>query len=136
MTDDEDTWPAADVAWQGVFTADEAWSIAHGAHVFVFHDVDGLRSACGDPLAGAHSLSYPQPDADGVGARMFFAQPVTLSAIVHEVTHVALFWARELAGPHTRARGWLADHPEEVAELVGNLAAVLWYSLPAELLDA
>lgn len=133
--DDWMRWSDADLAWQGVFDAEPRWSIAHGVHVFVFKDVERLQAACENPEAGAHSITYRETDAAGVGAVILLAEPVTLSSIVHEVTHVALFWARRTTRRKQRALGWLNQHPESVPEIVGNLSAVLWHSLPADLLD-
>lgn len=131
----EATWPDADVAWQGVFEGDLRWSISHGVHVFVFNDVEALRRACGDAEAGAHSITYRKPDSAGVGAIVMLAQPVTLSAIVHEVTHVGLFWARGTTRRKQRAFNFLSHHTEYLPELISNLSSVLWFSLPQDLLE-
>ena len=128
-------WPDEDVAWQGVFGAELAWSVPHGVHVFVFNDVGALQRACEDPRAGGHSITYDEPDEAGVGALIMLARPVTLAVIIHEVTHVALFWSRPTVTPGQRARAFLNSHGEDIPELIGNLSAVLWYSLPKEHLD-
>ncbi len=134
--DAELSWPDDAIAWHGVFDAVPEWSVDYGVDVWIFKTLEGLRDACGDPAATAFSRTYDTPDAAGVGALMLFVGPVPISLIAHEVAHVALFWARDLATPHQRARRWLAEHPEAVAELVGNLTAVLWHSLPEDLLDS
>lgn len=129
-------WPGSDVAWESLFDEDPSLSVPHKVHVFVFNDRDALVRACGDPDAGAHSWSYGDADADNTRAVMLLARPVLLSAIAHEATHIALFWARDTTRRKQRAYGWLEGHPESVPELVGNLTAIVWHSLPTELIDA
>ena len=135
MEADKFHWPDDDVAWQQVFEADPSWGIDHGVHVFVMKDVEALRRACEDPEAGAWSLSYRKPDSGNNRALIMLAPPATLSAVVHEVTHVALYWARDTARRKQRAFGWLGKHPESVPILTGNLASVIWYNLPLEFID-
>lgn len=135
MSDADYDFPRDEVVWHGCFAKDHPYAIEHDVDVFVFESVEALHRATGQTTISAQSRSFPQPDADGVGAIILLTQPVPLSTIVHEVTHVALFWARRTARRKQRAYGWLANHPEQVAELVGNLSAVLWHSLPAHLLD-
>lgn len=127
--------PRDAVRWHTAFAGDEQYGIWHGVHVFVLNDVDAVRAASGDPDAHGWSSTYDEPDAGGVGAVILLYGPVPLALIAHEVTHVVLHWARSTATPHDRARRWLEQHPEEVAEVIGNLTAVLWYSIPEELLE-
>lgn len=133
---DEITWPDADVEWQAVLKANlEGWTIGHGVHVFVFKTREALQAAAESPDAAAHSRTYDAPDAAGIGGLMMLSYPVPLSIVAHEVTHMVLVWAKATAGPQQKARRWLEEHPEEVAEIIGNLTAVIWYSLPEELLE-
>ncbi len=133
---DDYRWPSADVLWQSVFDADDEWGIPHGVHVFVMRDVESLQRASQSPTAGAWSLSYDEPDDQNVRGLILLAPPVELSAVIHEVTHVALHWASFEPNAHDRARRWLRDHPESVPILTGNLSTVVWVNLPREVSNA
>lgn len=123
-------WPDEHVAWQGVIHAAPDMSVQFGVHVFVFHTLDQLRAACDDPKASAHSLTYAEPDAANIGAVVFFAKPhLELSLVTHECTHIALFHHSHTARSRIGARRWLAEHPETIAEMVGNLTALVWYGV-------
>ncbi|KJL39922.1 hypothetical protein [Microbacterium trichothecenolyticum] len=133
MSDADYDFPRDEVVWEAGFAKERQYAIEHGVDVYVFESIDALHRATGITTISAQSRAFPQPTANGVGAIILLAQPVTLSAIVHEVTHVGLFWARRTARRKQRAYGWLADHPEQIAELIGNLSAVIWHSLPEEI---
>jgi hypothetical protein len=130
------TWPGEDLAHQYVLYPDPEFGIPYGVHVFVFKDRDALQRAAGDARAAAHSITYDEQDSRGVQAVVMLAQPVSLSLVIHEVTHTALYWARKTTRRKQRALGWLNGHTEDVPDLIGNLSAVIWYTLPAELCDA
>lgn len=123
-------WPDAHVAWEAVLDAAPHLGMPFATHVFVFHTAEQLRAACGDPDAGAFSSTFDEVDDAGVGALVMLSREhLALSLVAHEATHVALFHHRESAG-RIGARRWLNEHPESVADMAGNLTAVIWHSLP------
>lgn len=123
-------WPDEHVAWQGVVDADEGMSVPFGVHVFVFHTEEQLRAACGDAEASAHSATFDEPDDANIGALvMLSAENLELSLVAHEVAHIALFHHGKDVG-RTVAKRWLAHHPESVAEMIGNLTALIWFLIP------
>jgi hypothetical protein len=134
MTDDDVMfhWPAADVAWHGEFDSERRYSIEHGVRVFVFNDRDALQRAVEREDINGFSTTYGEEDADGMQATIMLAQPVELSTVVHEVTHVGLLWHRPKVRRKQRAHGWLDRHPESIAELIGNLSTVIWHNIPAK----
>lgn len=119
------TWPDAHIVLQDVINAAPDYSIPFAVHVFVFDTVAHLRDACGDPEASAHSTTYDEPDDAGIGAVVMLAEP-HLSLVAHEATHIALHHHGNEAGKGS-AKTWLAYHPESVAEMIGNLTALIWY---------
>lgn len=125
-------WPDADIAWHGAFDSERDYSIEHGVRVFVFTDLDALQRAVERDNVNAFSTTYGEEDADGMQATIMLAQPVELSTVVHEVTHVGLLWHRPKARRKQRAHGWLDRHPESIAELIGNLSTIIWFNIPDE----
>lgn len=133
MMPDQYHWGGKDdVLWETVFDEDKFFSIHHKVHVFVLKDDITLQRVCDDPLAGAHSISYGSPDSNNVRAVILLAAPVMLSAVIHEATHIALFWERTEVRRKQRAYSWLNTHPERIPEIVSNLAGIIWYSIPEE----
>lgn len=129
---DVDTWPDEYVAWQGIIAANPEMSVPFAVHVFIFHTIEQLQAASGAPDANGHSRVYADVDAAGIGAVLMLVKDALEIAIVaHEATHMALFWhqRQEYVG-RTGARKWLLLHPEHVAEMVGNLTALIWYGIP------
>lgn len=126
------TWPDEHVCWQGVIEADPDYSVPFGVHLFVFQTRAHLRAACQDGQASAHSMTYPEADGAGIGATIMFSrEELHLSLAAHEVTHVALFHAGRSETTRVGAKRWLKDHPESVAEMVGNLTALVWAAIEA-----
>ena len=124
------TWPDEHTHWQGVVKAAPEQSVPFAVHVFVFHTREQLREACGDERAAAHSMTYPEPDDTGVGAVIMFSlEELHLSLVAHEVAHVTMFHAGEVEHTRVGAKKWLRDHPEWVAEMTGNLTAIIWGAL-------
>ncbi len=133
MSDDAMSWPDADVHWQGVLDANPDFSIPFATHVFVFHTCDQLRSACGRPDAVAHSTTFVAPDPANVGALLFFSlEDLALSLVAHEATHVALIHHSQIEQTRIGAKRWLHDHPETIAEMVGNLTSIVWARIRQE----
>lgn len=130
---DDMTWPDEHVAWQSVIAGWPEMSVPFDTHVFIFHTIEQLQAACGDRQANAHSSTWRTPDSAGVGALvMLTAEHLELAVIAHESTHIALFHHRNILdrGDRTGARRWLDQHPETIAEMVGNLTALIWYGIP------
>lgn len=132
MSTDELHSPDEHVIDQWVISAMPDMSVPFGIHVFIFDTVEHLQAACEDPQASAHSIAYRNTDADGIGAIVMLAQPhLDVSIVAHEATHIALFHhARTLTG-RMGARRWLSEHPESVAEMAGNVTALIWHTIPA-----
>lgn len=128
--------PKEHVVWQGIVEAAPEYAVPFGVHVFVLDTVEHLRSASEDPLAHAHSMTWEEPDSRNVGAIVLLSTAdLAMSIVAHEATHIALYHhGREVQG-RIGARRWLKDHPETVAEMVGNLTALIWYSLPNGLIE-
>jgi hypothetical protein len=129
-------WPSDAVLWEGIIDEDLAMSVDHKVHVFIFRDLETLQAAAGDPNAGAHSISFREADDLNVRAAVLLAAPIQLSQLAHEAAHIGLYWSKATARPKQRAWSWIEAHPESLAELIGNLTAFLWYSLPAQYLDS
>jgi hypothetical protein len=129
---DKDHWPDEHVAWQGVIAASPDTSVPFAVHVFIFHTIDQLQAASRSPEANGHSRVYDEVDGAGVGAvLMLVKDALEISILAHEATHMALFWhQRQDYVGRVGARRWLLYHPEHVAEMVGNLTALLWYGIP------
>lgn len=51
-----------------------------------------------------------------------------LSLVAHEATHAVLWSMDRAAWPKSGKKMKLFNHPEEVAKLIGNLTALIWYS--------
>ena len=123
----ERTWPDTHVVLQDVISPAPEYSIPFAVHVFVFDTIEHLREACATSDAHAHSMTYDEPDDANIGAIvMLVASDLHLSLVAHEATHIALNHHTKHAGNET-AEDWLADHPESVAEMIGNLTALIWY---------
>lgn len=128
---DEMSWPDEHVAWQGIIEASPEMSVPYGVHVFVFHKTEQLQSAVNTENIGGHSQAWNTPDSRGVGALiMLSAEELHLSVVAHEATHVALYQHSRTERSRIGARRWLVDHPESVAEMIGNLTALIWYGIP------
>lgn len=124
-------WPDEHVAWQGIIAAEPDMSVPFAVHLFIFHTREQLRTACETPNASAHSTTWDEPDANNIGAMIFLSvEDLHLSLVAHEVTHIALIHHAHQERSRVGARRWLAEHPETVAEMVGNLTALAWYSIP------
>lgn len=124
-------WPDEHVAWQGIIDADPNMSVPFAVHVFIFHTVEQLRAACGNPEANAHSTTWDEPDALNVGATVFLStEDLHLSLVAHEVAHIALNYHGHNERTRIGARRWLTEHPEQIAEMIGNLTAYIWYGIP------
>ncbi|MCK2034473.1 hypothetical protein [Microbacterium sp. KSW4-4] len=130
-TRDEMTWPEEHVAWQGIIDAAPEMSVPHAVHVFIFHTAKQLQSAVGQENIGGHSQAWNAPDSRGVAAViMLNAEELYLSIVAHEASHVALYHHSGLEQTRVGARRWLKDHPESIAEMIGNLTALIWYGIP------
>lgn len=126
-------WPDSAVKRQLRIDAWPDLSVPFRVQVFLFRTTDELRAACGDPLAAAHSISYRKVDREGVGAViMLTAEELELSLVAHEVTHIALYWWGHRVPKKRTARRVLRKHSERVPEMIGNLTALIWYSLAHE----
>lgn len=124
------TWPDAHIVHHETIPSDEAYSVPFAVEIFVFDTIEHLRQACKDPQASAHSTTYEEPDHAKVGAIIMLAEPeMHMSLVAHEVSHVALHHHGSTVGKAS-AKRWLADHPESIAEMIGNLTALIWYRLP------
>jgi hypothetical protein len=124
------TWPDAHVHWQGVIPADPDFGVPFGVHVFIFHTTEQLRAASGHDTAVAHSVTFDHVDDAGVGALLFFTlEELHLSLAAHEATHVALAHHGNEERSRIGAKRWLWDHPESVAEMIGNLTVLVWRHL-------
>lgn len=124
-------WPDEHVAWQQVLEGDPDMSVPFDVHVFIFHTSEQLQAACGNPLANGHSSTWTQPDSVNIGALVMLAKDeLELSVVAHEAAHIALFHHRNILTGRISARRWLNDHPEHIAEMIGNLTAIIWYNLP------
>lgn len=126
-------WPDSDVAQHFFVYPDPEWSIPYGTHIFVFNDQAALKRACEEPEdedLAARSYDYRAVDAEGCrGLIMFTKDHLPVSVVSHEVTHLILMWAASEVSPHRRAKKWLADHPEWVAEAIGNMTGLIWNAL-------
>lgn len=124
------TFPNEHVAWQGVIEAIPSHSVPFGVHVFLMHTREQMRSACADPHASAWSSTYDDVDVNDIGAIMLFnVEDLELALAAHEATHVALNHAAAIEATRTGARRWLNEHPEWIAEMVGNLTVLIWAAL-------
>jgi hypothetical protein len=124
------TWPDEHVAWQGVIEAIPTHSVPFGVHVFLMHEREQLRAACGDPHASAWSSTYDELDANDIGAIMLFSvEDLELALAAHEAAHVALNHAAAIETTRVGARRWLNGHPEWVAEMIGNLTVLVWTAI-------
>ncbi len=123
-------WPAGDVAWQGVIEAIPTHSVPFAVHVFLMHEREQLRRACGDPNASAWSSTYDNVDGADIGAIMLFnLEDLELALAAHESAHVALNHAALVEKTRVGARRWLNEHPEWIAEMIGNLTVLVWAAL-------
>lgn len=133
MNNSEMHWPDAHIAWQGIIEAWPEMEVPFSTHVFIFHTIDQLREACGDPEANAHSSTYSKADSQNIGALvMLTADQLELAVVAHEAAHIALFHHKNALdrSDRTGARRWLNEHPESIAEMIGNLTAMIWFGLP------
>lgn len=124
-------WPDDAVAHQFILSAAPEVAVPFSVHVFIFHTIEQLRQACGDFNSNAHSFTYDEPDANDVGAVVMLAKTdLEVALVAHEATHVALFRHAHTTTGRIGARRWLHEHPESMAEMVGNLTALIWHNLP------
>lgn len=124
------TWPDEHLTWQGVIDAIPTHSVPFAVHVFLFDTRAHMQAACQVDNAAAHSSSYDEPDTNNIGALMFFnTEDLELSLAAHEATHVALHHASVIETTRVGARRWLNEHPEWVAEMIGNLTILVWSAL-------
>lgn len=127
----EMTWPDEHVAWQGIVEAAPEMSVPYAVHVFIFRTAKQLQEAVGQRNIGGHSQAWNTPDSRGVGALiMLNVEDLHLSVVAHEATHVALYQHSRTEQTRIGARRWLKDHPETIAEMIGNLTALIWYAIP------
>lgn len=132
MSAEELHWPDEHVTDQWIIDAMPEMAVPFRIHVFVFDTVEHLQTACEDLQANAHSITYRDVDADGIGALVMLARPhLELSIIAHEAAHISLFHHAHTITERVDARRWLTEHPESVAEMTGNIAALIWHTLPA-----
>lgn len=125
------TIPDEHIVHHVVIEADESMSVPFCTRVFVLRDREMLRAATSNERACAHSITFEEIDGAGIGAIVLLnLDDLHLSLVAHEIMHVALSRAA-YDEPADITREWLLDHPESIAELVGNLSALIWYSLPA-----
>lgn len=124
--------PQEHVHWQGIIEAIPEQSVPFAVHVFIFETREQLRELTGSPSASAWSSTFETPDENNIGALMFFnLEDIELSLAAHEATHVALCHAANKHDGETDTRRWLTDHPEWVAEMIGNLTILIWSALYA-----
>lgn len=127
-------WPDEHVAHQFILSAAPEHAVPFGVHVFIFHTIGQLQEACGDFNSNAHSTTYDEPDGNDVGALVMLSKSdLEVALVAHEATHIALFHHARIPKRRTSARRWLAQHPESMAEMVGNLTALIWHNLPQDL---
>lgn len=125
------SWPDSYVAWHGIIDAAPGYSVPFRTHVFIFHTLDQLRATVGNPDANGYSSTYDEPDADNIGALIILIKTdLELSIVAHEATHIALFHHGKQVQGRAGARRWLGEHPETVAEMIGNLTSLIWYGIP------
>lgn len=123
-------WPDEHVHWQGVIAAAPDYSVPFAVHVFILKTRLHLRAAVGHEHASAFSITPEEADHAGVGATMLFnLEDIELSLAAHEATHVALSHHSNIETTRIGAKRWLWDHPESVAEMTGNLTALVWAKL-------
>lgn len=114
----------------GALAAAPDYSVPFAVHVFILKTRDHLRAAAGHEHASAFSITPDEPDHAGVGATMLFnLEDIELSLAAHEATHVALTHHSNIEATRIGAKRWLWDHPESVAEMTGNLTALVWAKL-------
>lgn len=141
MSDDvpaELHWPNEAVAWHEIIGARPDFSVPFSVHVFILHTIEQLRDAVHDPDANGYSCTFDEPDADNVGALIMLTKTdLELAIVAHEAAHITLFHYAKQVG-RAGAKRWLGNHPEESAEMIGNLTSLLWYGIPTlnELQDA
>lgn len=108
------------------------YTVPFPVHVLIFDTQEHLQAACGDPGAGGFSSTLHPPGGTTIGAVIFLSKPnLELSLVAHEATHIALHHHSYEQG-RGGAKRWLHDHPESVAEMVGNMTAFIWYGIPTE----
>ena len=107
------------------------YEIPYNIQVMVLRDRYSLEEVMGKTNIAAHSFTYRYPDSQGVGALILFSRGnIELSVAAHEATHVALFYhANQIKRVKARALRWLRDHPESLADMTGNLTALIWEDL-------
>lgn len=81
----------------------------------------------------ANTLIYGKPDEEGSIATMIFsADNLTVNLVAHEVTHLILVQSSQETSRITSSRAWLRNHPEWVAEAVGDTVEVVCNALMEE----
>ncbi len=129
-------WPDEHVAWQGIIEPIPDQSVPFGIHVFLFHTREQLRAACEEKHAAAWSSTFDDTDELGVGALMMFsAEDAELALAAHEAAHVALVHAANTETSRIGARRWLSEHPEWIAEMVGNVTVLVWAAIYQQVFD-
>jgi hypothetical protein len=96
--------------------------------VIILRTPEALAAVTNTPDVNGRSWYYNDPEG---ATLMLVADDPWLSIVAHEVAHIALLHHAYHAPPRVTARRWLHEHPEHIAELIGNLTSVLWYAIPA-----
>jgi hypothetical protein len=123
-------WPDDHVAWRGAIEAIPSHSVPFGIHIFIMKNRDNLRAAIEDENASAWSSTYDHVDNNEIGAIMLFnLEDIELSLAAHEAAHIALNHAAAIERSRTGAKRWLNEHPEWIAEMIGNITVLVWAAI-------
>ena len=107
-------------------------SIPFPVMVIFTHTEQDLIDVIGRDNIGAHSYTPDKIDENGMGGYIFMSlERAYLSVLAHEVAHIALFHHGDKAG-RKPANRYLWNHPESLAEMIGNMTALYWYRLTEE----
>lgn len=124
------------VVWTCVIDPSPEFTVPFPVYVWIFDTQEHLQEACSNPKAGAFSSTLHPRGGKSIGAVIFLSKEgLELSLVAHEATHIAL---HHHGYEHGRggAKRWMENHPESVAEMVGNMTAFIWYGIPtAEEID-
>lgn len=124
-----------DVLWSIYTNADPDMSMPFSIEIIMLRDVEALQRVV-DKDSNARSWTYDGLNENGVGATIIMSADFAwLSVIAHEVAHIALLYYAHTWPSQSRlgAKRWLADHPEHVAEMIGNYTSVIWDAVNNEL---
>lgn len=123
-------WKDDDLHWQGVIEAAPEYSVPFAVHVFLFKTRELMQAVFQDNQACAFSKTFNEPDTANVGALMMFnLEDLEMSLAAHESAHVALAHHSNIETSRVGAKRWLRDHPESIAEMIGNLTMLVWTAL-------